>query len=196
MRSILTIAAVLALTGAAHAQETGNVTGCLDRQGRIGKLALGDEPSSPCRKGQTEISLALAGQGGGATQTFFVPMAHGEEVTLGTSGSLSALARCEETPGGSTRLAAVLTSETEPWFASLNAPNTVPHAAGETLAWTATTYGAGVPGFETPSLNRASAIAADGSFLAFSTYSAIVNLLDADCIAVGTVFAIEGDLAE
>lgn len=82
--------------GAPDAAAQGIATGCLTSAGRITKLAVGDEPTRPCGRRETEITLSL---GEADVQTFAIELGQGGGFVLAPGVGLECLlTRISHTP--------------------------------------------------------------------------------------------------
>ncbi len=196
--------AVMAFGWEAHAQDlTTRTTGCLGSNGNFSLFALGNNPLGGCPAGENQVSLKLDDLAdGAATVPFFVTLRFGEERIIAENGALRLRARCIFGSGISgDSLDLVVSSTLDGWLATSAGRSTTTElrAQDEVILSTA----AGRPdqgrlsGFGDDRLTGAQlALAPDGSFLALSPGSTAlgVNLFDQDCLAVGTVSLIRGNL--
>jgi hypothetical protein len=196
--------AIMAFGCDAQAQNlTTRTTGCLGSDGNFSAFALGDAPLAGCPAGQIQVSLKLDDlSDGAATVPFFVTLRFGEEQIIAQNGALELRARCilgSGTSGDSVAL--VVRSTLDGWLATSagRSTTTANRAQDEIILFTA----AGRPGqgrlsgFGDERLTGAQlALAPDGSFLALAPGSTAlgVDLLDQDCLAVGTASLIRGVL--
>ncbi len=184
---------------------SGRVTGCLSGGGTIVSLAYGESSARPCRGGQLEVTLALAGAGDGTSsgegeaggeasilQPFYVTLLSGDEVTLATNGPLEYFARCTIDDGGKDKIEIFVTSTQDGWWDEEVAFRT-PHAADDEVRAFYKIATTGQSHYDND-INEGSAIAADGSYMAIDgdTIGLGLNIFGYDCIAAGTVVVIAG----
>jgi hypothetical protein len=179
---------------------TTRATGCFGSDGTLSRLALGDNPLEGCPHGEEQVSLKLDDLSDGAAAVpFFVTLLFGEEQTIAENGALALRARCIlglDTSADALEL--VVTSTLDGWFATSPGESTTVERRIEDEVVLFTALGPGrLSGLGGDRLTGAQlALAPDGSFLALASGSTAlgVNLFNQDCVAIGTVSLIRGDL--
>lgn len=183
---------LICVSGSEALSSENALTGCL-KNGRLTNLAIGDEPAMSCKRNETEISLPV-GDGGetdGKTAPFFVTLdGDGSETTIAVNGSLELYARCElDLSIGQDQVSIIVSSETT---GALVARFNDPTQTEFLLAFGRTEAGPGTEKYTAPqgasSAEGLSVLAPDGSYIGVegSTLGFGLNILDHDCIAIGT----------
>jgi hypothetical protein len=175
-------------------------TGCFGTDGSLSRLALGDDPLEGCPEGEDQVSLKLDDlSDGAATVPFFVTLLFGEEQIIAENGALALRARCIlglDTSADALEL--VVTSTLDGWLATGPGGSTTVERRIEDEVVLFTAPGRGrLSGLGSDRLTGAQlALAPDGSFLALASGSTAlgVDLFNQDCVAIGTVSLIRGDL--
>ena len=179
---------------------TTRATGCFGSDGTLSRLALGDNPIEGCPDGEEQVSLKLDDLSDGAAAVpFFATLLFGEEQTIAENGALALRARCIlglDTSADALEL--VVTSTLDGWFATSPGESTTVERRIEDEVVLFTALGPGrLSGLGGDRLTGAQlALAPDGSFLALASGSTAlgVDLFNQDCVAIGTVSLIRGDL--
>jgi hypothetical protein len=176
------------------------LTGCLTRGGTLTKLAIGDEPARPCQGNQTQLSLPLE-DGDSETRTiqFFVMLeGDGSEETIAVNDPLELFARCELSLGiGQDQVSIRAFSDiagaqlaASSGFVPSPAPNEFLLSFGRTVNGPGTEIYTRAVEAAGSNVEGTSVLAPDGSYIGVeaSTLGLGLNILDHDCIAVGTVY--------
>ena len=196
--------AIMALGCEGQAQDlTTRATGCLGSDGKLSRFAFGDDSLEGCPDDDDQVSFKLDDLGdGAATVPFFVTLRFGEEQIIAENGALELRARCLFGSGTSAdALELVVTSTLDGWLATRAGSSTTgARPADDEVTFFRAAGQAGEGRLSGLGGDRATgaqlALAPDGSFLALASGSTAlgVNLFNEDCVAVGTVSLIRGDL--
>jgi len=193
---ILTAVLAMALSvNNAKAQSGPNhLTGCIDRFARIVKIAFGDSPSRNCIELEQQITFKIDDPLG-ATETIPFYITHdgnGSEQTITTNGPLELFARCKTNDFGDDRIQVIATSTEAGWFIT---SDTTPNAANtEVIIFEVSSTAEST--LYSNAATTVSLAAGDGSYLTIDgeTIGLGLNIFGHNCIAVGTVTAIKGNL--
>jgi hypothetical protein len=196
---LVIIISLLAMTlsgNNAKAQSGPNhLTGCVDRFGRIVKIAFGDSPSNSCIETEQQVTFKIEDPLG-ATETipFYITLdGNGSEQTITINGPLEVFARCKTNDFGNDRIQVIATSAKAGWFIT---SNTTPNSANSEFIIFEVIRSAGSTIYSNDA-TTVSIASSDGSYLTIDgeTIGLGLNVFGHSCIAVGTVTAIKGNPA-